>query len=161
MFWRDLLSDKKLRAGLIRASKPTEGFVPRSFAADVYEGGRDYEIEQAKIDRLKAADQTQFQANFEFLKEKFPEKTNEDIREIALSLNSKSKNATAISTLFKALSDDPANAGKPATELWNQATIMVTGNAGAGGTSLQLTQGLVTLLILPKKKRQRRHHDSS
>jgi len=129
-----LLSDKKLRAGLIRASKPTEGFVPRSFAADVYEGGRDYEIEQAKIDRLKAADQTQFQANFEFLKEKFPEKTNEDIREIALSLNSKSKNATAISTLFKALSDDPANAGKPATELWNQATIMVTGNAGAGGT---------------------------
>ena len=122
-----LLADKKLRAGLIRASKPTEGFVPRSFAADVYEGGRDYEIEQAKIDRLKAADQTQFQANFEFLKEKFPEKTNEDIREIALSLNSKSKNATAISTLFKALSDDPANAGKPATELWNQATMLVTG----------------------------------
>ena len=130
----DILSDKKLRAGLIRASKPTEGFVPRSFAADVYEGGRDYEIEQAKIDRLKAADQTQFQANFEFLKEKFPEKTNEDIREIALSLNSKSKNATAIATLFKALSDDSANAGKPATDLWDLATKMVTGNAGTGGT---------------------------
>ena len=123
----DILSDKKLRAGLIRASKPTEGFVPRSFAADVYEGGRDYELEQANIDRLKANDQTQFEANFEFLKEKFPEKTNEDIREIALSLNSKSKNSTAIATLFKALSDDPANAGKPATELWNQATMLVTG----------------------------------
>ena len=123
----DILSDKKLRAGLIRASKPTEGFVPRSFAADVYEGGRDYELEQANIDRLKANDQTQFEANFEFLKEKFPEKTNEDIREIALSLNSKSKNATAIATLFKALSDDPANAGKPATELWKQATMLVTG----------------------------------
>jgi hypothetical protein len=130
----NILSDKKLRAGLIRASKPTEGFVPRSFAADVYEGGRDYELEQANIDRLKANDQTQFEANFEFLKEKFPEKSNEEIQEIALSLNSKSKNATAIATLFKALSDDPANAGKPATELWNQATIMVTGNAGAGGT---------------------------
>ena len=123
----DILSDKKLRAGLIRASKPTKGFVPRSFAADVYEGGRDYELEQANIDRLKANDQTQFEANFEFLKEKFPEKSNEDIQEIALSLNSKSKNATAIATLFKALSDDSANAGKPAAELWNQATMLVTG----------------------------------
>ena len=140
-----LLSDKKLRAGLIRASKPTEGFVPRSFAADVYEGGRDYEIEQAKIDRLKAADQTQFQANFEFLKEKFPEKTNEDIREIALSLNSKSKNSTAIATLFKALSDDSNNAGKPATELWDLATEMVTGNAGAGGTPTVDKDGNVVL----------------
>ena len=140
-----LLSDKKLRAGLIRASKPTEGFVPRSFAADVYEGGRDYEIEQAKIDRLKAADQTQFQANFEFLKEKFPEKTNEDVREIALSLNSKSKNSTAIATLFKALSDDSNNAGKPATELWDLATEMVTGNAGAGGTPTVDKDGNVVL----------------
>jgi hypothetical protein len=107
-----LLSDKKLRAGLIRASKPTEGFVPRSFAADVYEGGRDYEIEQAKLNQYKEASKTAMQKNYELIKSINPGMKDEDALDLLLTKSGKSEQDILISLFAKR----DANLGPPTPE---------------------------------------------
>ena len=107
-----LLADKKLRAGLIRASKPTEGFVPRSFAADVYEGGRDYEIEQAKLNQYKEASKTAMQKNYELIKSINPGMKDEDALDLLLTKSGKSEQDILISLFAKR----DANLGPPTPE---------------------------------------------
>ena len=100
-----LLADKKLRAGLIRASKPTEGFVPRSFAADVYEGGRDYEIEQAKLKNYEQAGKTAMEKNYELIKSINPGMKDEEA--LSLLLKSSDGKEAFRASLFTAAYKNP------------------------------------------------------
>jgi len=128
-----LLADKKLRAGLIRASKPTEGFVPRSFAADVYEGGRDYEIEQAKLKNYEQAGKTAMEKNYELIKSINPGIKDEEA--LSLLLKSSDGKEAFRASLFTAAYKNPllvdANTGelKPGTVEQIEDTV----NSAYGG----------------------------
>ena len=96
------LTDPRVQAGLANAAKPTEGYVPRNFFSDFNEGVRNYDLEQAKISSLTGGEETTFTANYEFLQEKFPESSPEEIMDMALSLSNRGGKTTLINTLFRA-----------------------------------------------------------
>ena len=96
------LTDPRVQAGLANAAKPTEGYVPRNFFSDFNEGVRAYDLEQAKISSLTGGEETTFTANYEFLQEKFPESSPEEIMDMALSLSNRGGKTTLINTLFRA-----------------------------------------------------------
>mgnify|MGYP003132260369 CR=1 FL=1 len=96
------LTDPRVQAGLANAAKPTEGYVPRNFFSDFNEGVRAYDLEQAKISNLTGGEETTFTANYEFLQEKFPESSPEELMDMALSLSNRGGKTTLINTLFRA-----------------------------------------------------------
>jgi hypothetical protein len=49
------LQDPRTQYALAKAAQPSEGFVPRNFFSDVALAGRDYDIQQAELDRLEQA----------------------------------------------------------------------------------------------------------
>lgn len=122
------LSDPRVQAGLANAAKPTEGYVPRNFFSDFNEGVRTYDLEQAKISSLTGGDETTFTANYEFLAEKFPESSPQEIMDMALSLSNRGGKTTLVNTLFKSIKE--ANAELSPEEAYQKAVAMATGASG-------------------------------
>jgi hypothetical protein len=100
------LGDPRVQAGLANAARPTEGWTKRNFFSDFNEGARNYDLEQARIDSLTGGGETDFITNFEFLQEKFPEQSNEDLTKMALSLSKRSSNNTLLNTLFRSIKEN-------------------------------------------------------
>lgn len=122
------LSDPRVQAGLANAAKPTEGYVPRNFFSDFNEGVRAYDLEQAKISSLTGGDETTFTANYEFLAEKFPESSPQEIMDMALSLSNRGGKTTLINTLFKSVKE--ANPELSPEEAYQRAVAMASGASG-------------------------------
>ena len=122
------LSDPRVQAGLANAAKPTEGYVPRNFFSDFNEGVRAYDLEQAKISSLTGGEETTFTANYEFLAEKFPESSPQEIMDMALSLSNRGGKTTLVNTLFKSVKE--ANPELSPEEAYQRAVAMATGASG-------------------------------
>jgi len=123
------LSDPRVQAGLANAAKPTEGYVPRNFFSDFNEGVRAYDLEQAKIRSLEGDEETDFMKNYAYLREKFPEEEEENIKKMALSLSTRGS-STALMSLFNKLAPDTQGMSEEeANRVMNMAKRILSGQA--------------------------------
>jgi len=94
------MTDPRLQYQLAKAGQATEGRVPRNFFSDMAIAGREYDLQQAEIDK---ASKTAFTTNFEALREIYPESVSDS--EIASMLLTDSDDAQSnFLTLFSAAS---------------------------------------------------------
>jgi hypothetical protein len=94
------MTDPKLQYQLAKAGQATEGRVPRNFFSDMAIAGREYDLQQAEIDK---ASKTAFTTNFEALREIYPDSVSDS--EIASMLLTDSDDAQSnFLTLFSAAS---------------------------------------------------------
>ena len=63
------LQDPRMQYALAKAAQPSEGFVPRNFFSDVALAGRDYDIQQAELDRLEQAAKPEIVQQFEAIRQ--------------------------------------------------------------------------------------------
>jgi len=63
------LQDPRTQYALAKAAQPTEGFVPRNFFSDVTLAGREYDIQQAELDRLEQQAKPEIVQQFEAIRE--------------------------------------------------------------------------------------------
>ena len=63
------LQDPRMQYALAKAAQPSEGFVPRNFASDVALAGREYDIQQAELDRLEQAAKPEIVQQFEAIRQ--------------------------------------------------------------------------------------------
>ena len=63
------LQDPRTQYALAKAAQPTEGFVPRNFFSDFTLAGRDYDIQQAELDRLEQQAKPEIVQQFEAIRE--------------------------------------------------------------------------------------------
>jgi hypothetical protein len=63
------LQDPRTQYALAKAAQPSEGFVPRNFFSDVALAGRDYDIQQAELDRLEQAAKPEIVQQFEAIRQ--------------------------------------------------------------------------------------------
>ena len=94
------MTDPRLQYQLAKAGQATEGRVPRNFFSDMAIAGREYDLQQAEIDK---ASKTAFTTNFEALREIYPDSVSDS--EIASMLLTDSDDAQSnFLTLFSAAS---------------------------------------------------------
>ena len=62
------LQDPRTQYALAKAAQPTEGFVPRNFFSDFTLAGRDYDIQQAELDRLEQQAKPEIVQQFEAIR---------------------------------------------------------------------------------------------
>ena len=92
------MTDPRLQYQLAKAGQATEGRVPRNFFSDMAIAGREYDLQQAEIDK---ASKTAFTTNFEALREIYPDSVSDS--EIASMLLTDSDDAQSnFLTLFSA-----------------------------------------------------------
>jgi len=136
----DRLTDPRVQAGLANAGRATEGWAPRNFFSDFNEGSMNYDLQRSKIDlqqaqieNLNKEEQTALMANYEFLKKQLEgtEGINEqDILDMALSLNKRSGSNTLVNTLFKDLREQYGDTR-------TQADLMEEARATAAGETYE------------------------
>jgi len=136
----DRLTDPRVQAGLANAGRATEGWAPRNFFSDFNEGSMNYDLQRSKIDlqqaqieNLNKEEQTALMANYEFLKKQLEgtEGINEqDILDMALSLNKRSGSNTLVNTLFKDLREQYGDTR-------TQADLMKEARATAAGETYE------------------------
>ena len=63
------LQDPRTQYALAKAAQPSEGFVPRNFFSDVALAGREYDIQQAELDRLEQAAKPEIVQQFEAIRQ--------------------------------------------------------------------------------------------
>ena len=63
------LQDPRMQYALAKAAQPSEGFVPRNFFSDVTLAGREYDIQQAELDRLEQAAKPEIVQQFEAIRQ--------------------------------------------------------------------------------------------
>ena len=63
------LQDPRMQYALAKAAQPSEGFVPRNFFSDVALAGREYDIQQAELDRLEQAAKPEIVQQFEAIRQ--------------------------------------------------------------------------------------------
>ena len=139
----DRLTDPRVQAGLANAGRATEGWAPRNFFSDFNEGSMNYDLQRSKIDlqqaqieNLNKEEQTALMANYEFLKKQLEgtEGINEqDILDMALSLNKRSGSNTLINTLFRDLREQYPD--KPQADLMEEARATAAGETYEPDTS--------------------------
>jgi len=136
----DRLTDPRVQAGLANAGRATEGWAPRNFFSDFNEGSMNYDLQRSKIDlqqaqieNLNEEEKTTLMANYEFLKKQLEgtEGINEqDILDMALSLNKRSGSNTLVNTLFKDLREQYGDTR-------TQADLMKEARATAAGETYE------------------------
>jgi hypothetical protein len=62
------LQDPRTQYALAKAAQPSEGVVPRNFFSDVTLAGREYDIQQAELDRLEQAAKPEIVQQFEAIR---------------------------------------------------------------------------------------------
>ena len=62
------LQDPRTQYALAKAAQPTEGFVPRNFFSDFTLAERDYDIQQAELDRLEQQAKPEIVQQFEAIR---------------------------------------------------------------------------------------------
>ena len=62
------LKDPRTQYALAKAAQPSEGIVPRSFLADAALAGREYDIQQAELERIEEASKPEIVQQFEALR---------------------------------------------------------------------------------------------
>ncbi len=139
----DRLTDPRVQAGLANAGRATEGWAPRNFFSDFNEGSMNYDLQRSKIDlqqaqieNLNEEEKTTLMANYEFLKKQLEgtEGINEqDILDMALSLNKRSGSNTLINTLFRDLREQYPD--KPQADLMKEARATAAGETYEPDTS--------------------------
>ena len=139
----DRLTDPRVQAGLANAGRATEGWAPRNFFSDFNEGSMNYDLQRSKIDlqqaqieNLNEEEKTTLMANYEFLKKQLEgtEGINEqDILDMALSLNKRSGSNTLINTLFRDLREQYPD--KPQADLMEEARATAAGETYEPDTS--------------------------
>jgi len=132
----DRLTDPRVQAGLANAGRATEGWAPRNFFSDFNEGSMNYDLQRSKIDlqqaqieNLNKEEQTALMANYEFLKKQLEGTEGideQDILDMALSLNKRSGSNTLVNTLFKDLREQYGDTR-------TQADLMEEARATAAG----------------------------
>lgn len=63
------LKDPRTQYALAKAAQPSEGIVPRSFLADAALAGREYDIQEAELERIEQASKPEIVQQFEALRE--------------------------------------------------------------------------------------------
>ena len=139
----DRLTDPRVQAGLANAGRATEGWAPRNFFSDFNEGSMNYDLQRSKIDlqqaqieNLNEEEKTTLMANYEFLKKQLEgtEGINEqDILDMALSLNKRSGSNTLVNTLFRDLREQYPD--KPQADLMKEARATAAGETYEPDTS--------------------------
>ncbi len=94
----DYLADPRTQASLMKVAKPTAGFTKRNPFVDFYEGGREYDVEQAAIRKGEEAGKTAMMKNLELIKKLQPEMKDEEV--LSLLLGEKKKTKKDYLTLF-------------------------------------------------------------
>jgi hypothetical protein len=136
----DRLTDPRVQAGLANAGRATEGWAPRNFFSDFNEGSMNYDLQRSKIDlqqaqieNLNKEEKTTLMANYEFLKKQLEGTegiSEQDILDMALSLNKSSGSNTLVNTLFKDLREQYG-------ETRTQADLMKEARATAAGETYE------------------------
>jgi hypothetical protein len=136
----DRLTDPRVQAGLANAGRATEGWAPRNFFSDFNEGSMNYDLQRSKIDlqqaqieNLNKEEKTTLMANYEFLKKQLEGTegiSEQDILDMALSLNKSSGSNTLVNTLFKDLREQYG-------ETRTQADLMEEARATAAGETYE------------------------
>jgi hypothetical protein len=139
----DRLTDPRVQAGLANAGRATEGWAPRNFFSDFNEGSMNYDLQRSKIDlqqaqieNLNKEEKTTLMANYEFLKKQLEGTegiSEQDILDMALSLNKSSGSNTLINTLFRDLREQYPD--KPQADLMKEARATAAGETYEPDTS--------------------------
>ena len=87
----DYLADPRTQASLMKVAKPTAGFTKRNPFVDFYEGGREYDVEQAAIRKGEEAGKTAMMKNLELIKKLQPEMKDEEVLNLLLGEKKKTK----------------------------------------------------------------------
>jgi hypothetical protein len=128
----DYLADPRTQASLMKVAKPTAGFTKRNPFVDFYEGGREYDVEQAAIRKGEEAGKTAMMKNLELIKKLQPEMKDEEV--LSLLLGEKKKTKEYYMTLF-IKEDIDSGRGVPTPERMKELEPMaalLSGQAAAG-----------------------------
>ncbi len=128
----DYLADPRTQASLMKVAKPTAGFTKRNPFVDFYEGGREYDVEQAAIRKGEEAGKTAMMKNLELIKKLQPEMKDEEV--LSLLLGEKKKTKEYYLTLF-IKEDIDSGRGLPTPERMKELEPMaalLSGQAAAG-----------------------------
>tara|TARA_R100001163_G_scaffold65565_1_gene63292 strand:+ start:1 stop:1914 length:1914 start_codon:yes stop_codon:yes gene_type:complete len=101
----DKLGDPRVRAGLMAAAKPVEGYTPVNALVAASEGARAYDLEQAQLAKLSEDAKSDLQQQFELIRplvQPYEGQSEEDVdRMVFQSLFSRVRDAEDIETLLK------------------------------------------------------------
>ena len=101
----DKLDDPRVRAGLMAAAKPVEGYTPVNALVAASEGARQYDLEQAQLTKLSEDAKSDLQQQFELIRplvQPYEGQSEEDVDRMVLqSLFTRIKDAQDIETLIK------------------------------------------------------------